>query len=112
MRLARSTLVDVACSVITLNHCHLVIRSFPEYELKDLLGSMKAVVAKHINSATQRAGELWQQECYDRILRDEEHLYRVVQYIGRNPCRSGLTPESCRLWLDPEWQNVGWRFDS
>jgi hypothetical protein len=58
----------------------------------------------------QRTGELWQQESYDRIIRDEVHLYRVIQYIGRNPKNAGRSNESCRLWLDPTWEKPGWGF--
>jgi len=58
-----------------------------------------------------KAGELWQDESYDRIVRDEEHLWNSIQYIGRNPEIAGLPRESCQLWINPEWKQLGWTFD-
>jgi hypothetical protein len=48
-----------------------------------------------------------QQESYDRIVRDEEHLYRVVQYIGRNPSMAGIPRERWLRWIDPSWRAAG-----
>ena len=56
-------------------------------------------------------GPLWTQESYDRIIRDEEHLYRVLQYIGNNPAKAGLPEPQWQRWIDPEWEKVGWKFD-
>ena len=100
------------CWVIMPNHCHLVIRPFDGHELEDLLGSMKGVTAKHLNAVVERSGELWQQECYDRIIRDAEHLHRVIQYLGRNPAQAGLPPSEWFRWIDPAWQAAGWDFES
>jgi REP element-mobilizing transposase RayT len=100
----------IGCFVIMPNHCHLVIRPFELYKLEDEVGSMKSVTARFVNRTESVAGELWQQESYDRIIRDEEHLYRVVQYLGANPRRAGLPRESWRRWLNPVWQSIGWDF--
>jgi putative transposase len=43
-------------------------------------------------------------------VRDEEHLWRVVQYIGRNPRKAGLPREQWVRWIDPAWQKAGWNF--
>ncbi len=45
------------------------------------------------------------------VSRDDEHLYRVVQYIGRNPSQAGLPRESWHRWLHPDWEACGWRFE-
>ena len=42
-----------------------------------------------VRAQPQSSAGLWAQESYDRIIRDEDHLYRVVQYIGRNGKSSG-----------------------
>ena len=98
--------------VIMPNHCHLVIRPFDGYELENLIGAMKGVTAKHINAAIGQSGELWEQECFDRIVRDTEHLDRVVQYIGNNPRAARLPPSQWYRWVDPEWVKMGWGFNS
>jgi putative transposase len=101
----------LSCWVIMPNHCHVVIRPFDGHSLEDLLGAMKGVTARHINVALSTTGALWEEECYDRIVRDEEHLWRVIQYIGRNPRMAGLESEAAwRRWMHPAWEAAGWRF--
>ena len=53
----------------------------------------------------KQQGNLWQEESYDRIIR-EEHLWRAIQYIGANPSKAGLSPEHA---LGPVLM-LGWRF--
>ena len=101
---------DVGCYVIVANHCHLVIRPMDDYELEDEVGSIKNVTAIFVNKRESLHGALWQEEFYDRIVRDEEHLYRVVQYIGANPGRAGIPADHWHRWINPEWQAVGWEF--
>jgi REP element-mobilizing transposase RayT len=101
----------LSCWAILPNHCHAVIRPFEEHPLEGLLGAMKGVTARHINAALDVTGPLWEEECYDRIVRGEEHLWRVIQYIGRNPHAVGLAAAATwRRWIHPEWDAAGWRF--
>ncbi len=100
----------VSCYTVMPNHCHLLIRPFAGYDLEDILQVCKGYVANRINRIRGGRGELWQQESYDRIVRDEEHLYRIVQYIGRNPGRAGIPIERWVRWVHPTWQAAGWRF--
>jgi REP element-mobilizing transposase RayT len=92
------------------NHCHLVIRPLDDWKLETILQGIQGVVAHRINANLNASGSLWQDESYDRILRDEEHLWRVLQYIGHNPLKAGLSGESWRCWIEPSWQAAGWRF--
>ena len=55
-------------------------------------------------------GELWEQECFDRIIRDTDHLCRIVNYIGNNPRVAGISDDKSFRWIDPEWQAAGWAF--
>lgn len=80
----------LSCWVIMPRHCHAVTRPFDGHVLEDLLGATKGVSARHINSALDETGPLWEEESYDRIIRDEEHLWRVIQYTGRNRRLAGL----------------------
>ncbi len=93
------------------NHCHLVIRPFDGADLEELIGGMKSVTARHITTALKQHGDLWQQESYDRIIRNTEHLHRVIQYIGRNPAQAGLPQSTWFRWIDPSWQQAGWDFE-
>ena len=96
--------------VVMPNHCHLVIRPNEGFGLESVVGSIKGVVSRFVNRAKGTKGGLWQQECFDRIVRDEEHLYRVIQYIGNNPTLAGLPQSNWYRWVHPCWQDVGWGF--
>jgi len=104
------TRYEIGCFAVMPNHCHLVIRPFESHELEDEVGSLKSVTARFVGRAESLSGGLWQQESYDRIIRDEEHLYRVVQYIGANPRRAGLPRELWWRWINPLWKALGWDF--
>jgi REP element-mobilizing transposase RayT len=101
---------QLSCSVIMPNHCHLIIRPFDGQDLEDILGVIKGITARQINGAIGNQGELWQQECYDRIVRDLEHLRNVIQYIGRNPMSLRIPRSQWPLWIDPAWEQCGWGF--
>lgn len=99
-----------SCYVIMPNHCHAIVQPKPNYELEDLLQGVKSMTAKAIHRDQGTSGSLWQQESFDRIVRDEEHLWRVIQYIGQNPSKAKLTLDQAPRWLHPDWQARGWRF--
>ena len=37
---------------------------------------------------------IWQPDYFDRFMRDEDHLYRTIDYIEMNPVRAGLARRS------------------
>jgi REP element-mobilizing transposase RayT len=101
---------EVGCFAILGNHCHLTMRPFQSVKLEKELGSIKSRTARFVNQQAEQSGPVWQQECYDRIIRDEEHLWRVVQYIGANPRKAGLKPDEWIRWMNPHWIAAGWNF--
>lgn len=60
---------------------------------------------------SSRVSAVVQRESFDRIIRDAEHLYRVIQYIGRNPLKAGLSAAETALWIRPAWVECGWDFE-
>lgn len=102
---------ELGCFTIMANHCHLTMRPIEGFDLEKELGAIKRTTARFIHKSEELSGELWQQECYDRIIRDEEHLYRVVQYIGRNPYKAGIPRDQWHRWINPTWVEAGWNFE-
>ena len=100
----------IACYVVMPNHCHLIMRPLGEHELEDLVGAIKGVTSWYVNRDLGRIGDLWQQESFDRIVRDEEHLYNAIQYVGNNPRMAGLPESQWYRWIDPAWESCGWGF--
>lgn len=103
---------ELGCYVVMANHVHAIVRPLvpSENDVEDILKIWKGRSAYEINRQRGANGTLWQRESYDRIIRDEEHLWRVIQYIGRNPRNAGATPATCPLWIRPSWVQCGWRF--
>jgi putative transposase len=99
-----------SCFTIMPNHVHLVMKPLGDYELGKILGSVKGFVSRKVNAYLGREGTLWAQENHDRIIRDEEHLWSVVQYIGRNPAKAGLPDDQWCRWIHPDWKAAGWGF--
>ena len=101
----------LGCSIVMPNHCHVMIRPNLGFDLEKVLGAVKGYTAKLINQRLGTTGTLWQEESYDRIVRDEEHLFRVLQYIGRNRSRCGLSNSYPFRWVNPVWQAAGWDYE-
>jgi putative transposase len=67
--------------VVMPNHAHVIIRptQCELHSLEAIVGSWKQYSSRRINKLLERKGDLWQEESFDRIIRDEEHLYRALQ---------------------------------
>jgi putative transposase len=104
---------ELDCYVVLPNHAHVIVRPLmpTTHPIEAIVGSWKKYSSRRINRALQQTGDLWQDESYDRLVRDEEHLWRAIQYIGANPDKAGLARESCPMWIRPQWVEFGWRFD-
>jgi hypothetical protein len=61
---------------------------------------MKGASARLINLKRGRSGALWQDETWDRIIRDAEEYAGEVNYMFENHLRKGLT--------DDPWKWPGW----
>ena len=77
------------------NHTHVLVRPTGEVELEEILHSWKSFTAKRINAVVGREGSVWQEESYDRLVRDRVELARIERYV-----RNNLLPLAKR---DPGW---------
>ena len=103
---------ELASYVIMPNHVHALVRPLAcsLYPLEKILQSWKQFTAKRVLGQSGISVSMWQEESFDRIVRDEEHLYRCVQYIGNNPARAKLAKGASLRWIRPEWEALGWKF--
>lgn len=104
---------ELDCYVIMPNHVHAIVRPLNprSIPLENILQRWKGASARAINAARGQTGPVWQRESFDRIIHDEEHLYRVIQYIGRNPRNAGLSTVDTHLWIRPDWAAAHWDFE-
>ncbi|MGH9622790.1 MAG: transposase [Bryobacteraceae bacterium] len=80
------------------NHVHLLIT--PLVDIPKLMQSLKRFTARQGNRILSRGGQpFWQDESYDRLVRDDREFQRIAYYIEMNPVRAGLaaSPEEF-LW--------------
>ncbi len=77
-------------SVVMPNHVHVLFSLHPEASLAEEIGAWKSVLARRINRLLGRSGTLWQEDYFDRLIRDEEHFANCVRYIRRNPEKARL----------------------
>jgi REP element-mobilizing transposase RayT len=61
--------------------------------------SIKGISAKRCNLLLGRKGNFWQDESYDRWVRDDKELFYFIRYILLNPVSAGLV----NTW--DEWEN-------
>ncbi|MBX9582683.1 MAG: transposase [Gemmataceae bacterium] len=91
---------DVYAAVVMPDHVHALARPLPltpgdlvgrgHYSLSDLLKSVKNYSSTVINRRQGRRGSFWQDETYDRIMRDESEFEEKWGYIRNNPVEAGL----------------------
>jgi REP element-mobilizing transposase RayT len=72
------------------NHVHVVFQPLAGNRLAEILHTWKSYSAKRANRILRRAGDFWQREYYDHLIRDESDLHRVVRYVLENPRKAGL----------------------
>ncbi|MDY3557311.1 transposase [Gemmata sp. JC717] len=83
------------------NHVHTLFTPIRGRPLSGILWSWKSFTSKQANELLGLDGQFWQEDYFDRYIRDANHFADAVAYIERNPVKAGL----CRA---PE----GWAFGS
>ncbi|MEN9990467.1 MAG: hypothetical protein RLZZ224_169 [Verrucomicrobiota bacterium] len=81
---------DLAAWCVMPNHVHLLIKPKHEYELPEILQSIKSFSAKKANQMLKKSGAFWQQDSYDHVIRDEDDFWNQYSYIKHNPSKAGL----------------------
>jgi REP-associated tyrosine transposase len=85
----------VHAAVVMPNHVHAITQSLTlsdgaAINLSEIIRSVKTFSARTINAQRGMQGSLWQDERYDRIIRDEVELLQKWQYLRNNPVEKGL----------------------
>ena len=71
--------------VVMNDHVHVITTPMSGRSLESLTHSWKSYTANRMQRLTQRSGQLWQAESFDRIPREEEELRRLIVYVRDNP---------------------------
>lgn len=94
---------DLIAYVVMPNHVHVLIKTYKEWMLRDVVHGWKSFTGKEIKKELLKTGEppvppslaqsVWQSDYWDRFIRNEQHFYNTVQYIHNNPVKAGLCKE-------------------
>lgn len=86
--------------VVMVDHVHLLIqpllKSEKEYwSVSSIMYSIKSYSANQISKVMKHIGTVWQDQRYDRIVRNDQELQGYWEYIRQNPVIADLsaTPE-------------------
>ena len=52
--------------------------------------SIKRISARNANLELERSGKFWQDESFDRLIRDDKELFNIIKYVLLNPVKAGL----------------------
>ncbi len=85
--------------VIMPNHVHLAARALNDNQIEDVLKSWKGYTARVINESLKRKGQLWQEDSWNRIIRDDGHWLKVMRYIVNNPTKAHLRENEFSAWF-------------
>jgi REP element-mobilizing transposase RayT len=71
------------------NHVHVVLNVYERIDR--ILFSWKSFTAKQANRLLGRDGEFWQEDYWDRTIRNATEFERKVLYVLENPLKAGLS---------------------
>lgn len=82
-------------AVVLPDHVHVLAQPLCQddagaYDLGEILHSIKRFSARQINQARGKQSSLWQDERFDRIVRDEAEFLEKWNYIRNNPLKQDL----------------------
>jgi REP element-mobilizing transposase RayT len=103
--------LDTFC--IMSNHVHIIFTPLADadgiyHALSSIMHSLKRHTARQANSLLNKSGRFWQPESYDHIVRDEEELARIREYVLNNPVKVGLVD----AWDEWPWTYCAWQENS
>ncbi len=87
-------------AVVMNTHAHVILRPFEDYSLSRIMKGIKGVSANLLNNERGTRGSLWQDESFDRIIRDEKEFNEKLEYMFNNPIKAGITEDT--------WSYIGW----
>ena len=101
--------IRVAAWVILPNHVHLLAEAVSEEDADWArhLKMIKGRSARRANLVLARTGQpFWQEESFDRWVRDRDEFAKVQRYIERNPVTAGLAESPERFRWSSAWREA------
>jgi len=98
-RAGRDHNIAVGRYVIMQDHAHLFVCGDQEFILGQWIGHLKQALGKAAKRSRLKA-RIWQEGCFDHLLRNDESYSQKWNYVRENPVRAGLA----KNWEDWPYQ--------
>ena len=89
-------LYELVAFSIMPNHVHMLFKQ--NTELPKIMKQIKGATAFKINKILHRKGIFWEENYYDRVIRDEAHFEQVYDYISHNAIKAELSDAKERFY--------------
>ncbi len=76
--------------VIMPNHVHLLLRPMNGHTIPEIVKAIKSTSSRGVKRLLNLSTPCWAPDYFDRFIRNEEHFWRVAEYIEQNPVAAGL----------------------
>lgn len=89
----RGRYYQLHAAVVMPYHVHALLAPERAYSLERLIAGLKGSLARRLNRYRGQPSRIrvWQQESYDRPVRDSREYHRIERYMYYNPVLAGLT---------------------
>jgi REP element-mobilizing transposase RayT len=86
--------INLLCYCIMPDHLHILLSLTEDYHksLQNWVSAFKRYTTRVINELFG-IKPLWQKNFYDHVVRKEESLIKIAEYIVNNPVRKGIVSE-------------------
>jgi REP element-mobilizing transposase RayT len=96
-------LFQLHAAVVMPDHVHLLLTPAIDEQgpisIPEIMQAIKGASAHRINKYLGRKGRVWQDESFDRAMREVDNVRGKIEYIVGNPVRAGLAKNP----LDYHW---------
>ena len=76
--------------VVMPNHVHVLVIPKSGFSLAEIVHSWKSFISNEANKLLGRRGRFWQEEYFDRYVRNAHHYANAINYIENNPVKACL----------------------
>ncbi len=86
--------INLLCYCIMPDHLHILLSLTEDYHksLQNWVSAFKRYTTRVVNELFG-IKPLWQKNFYDHVVRKEESLLKIAEYIVNNPVRKGIVSE-------------------
>ena len=84
---------NLAAASVMPDHAHVMFRPHEGFTPSRIMKGIKGASARLLNLQRNRTGRVWQEESWDRIIRDVAKFDEKLQYMYDNPVKAGLVTD-------------------